>query len=142
MEKNKEIKVIEDEIIIEIMKDHIDLYDELNFHEYNIKDKLEKNSYLYEQYRILYMSELHRLKRIEIAKDKYIGDLYQELKNGDRKLSKVEIEKYFIPADEKAIKWEKLYMRQKIRCDTYQYIADAFKQQSFNMNTYIKNLQL
>jgi hypothetical protein len=141
MEYNN-IAVIEDDIIIEIMKDHPDLYDWLNYNEYNIKDRLENNSFYYEQYRILWLQERNKLKRIQLLKDEYIGNLYQDLKNGDRKLSKVEIEKYFIPSDDKAIKFEKLYMRQKIRCEVFEYIADAFKQQNYAMGNYIKNMQL
>jgi len=139
---DNDIQVIENEVIKEVLNDFPSLYDDLDFNEYTIKDKLEKNAYLYEQFRILWLQEKNKLKRIELLKDKYIGDLYQELKNGDRKLSKVEIERYYIPSDEKAIKFEKLYMRQKIRVETFEALADAFKQQSYNMSTYIKNLQL
>jgi len=139
---DNDIQVIENEVIKEVLNDFPSLYDDLDFNEYTIKDKLEKNAYLYEQFRILWLQEKNKLKRIELLKDKYIGDLYQKLKNGDRKLSKVEIERYYIPSNEKAIKFEKLYMRQKTRVETFEALADAFKQQSYNMSTYIKNLQL
>jgi len=137
-----EILVIEDEIIIEIMKDHPDLYDNLNYNEYNIKERLELNAFLYEQYRILALQEKHKLKRIEILKDEYIGNLYTELKYGDLKMTKTEIERYMIPKDEKAIRFQKLYMRQQIRTETFEYIADSFKQQNYAMGNYIKNMQL
>jgi len=137
-----DISVIEDEIIIEIMKDHPQLYDNLNYNEYNIKERLELNAFLYEQYRILGLQEKHKLKRIEILKDEYIGNLYTELKFGDIKMTKTEIERYMIPKDEKAIRFQKLYMRQQIRTETFEYIADSFKQQNFAMANYIKNMQL
>lgn len=137
-----DISVIEDDIIIEIMNDHKDLYDQLNYNEYDIKEKLEKNAYLYQQYRILWLQEKHKLKRIEILKDEYIGNLYSSLKYGNLKLNKTEIERYFIPKDEKALKFEKLYMRQKIRTETFEYISDSFKQQGFNMSTFVKNMMI
>jgi len=138
----KEISVIEDDVIIEVMKNHPDLYNHLTYNEYDIKEKLENNAFYYEQWRILWLQEKHKLKRIEILKDEYIGKLYSDLKYGDLKLSKVEIEKYMIPKDEKAIKYQKLYMRQEIRTETFEYISNAFKQQGFNISTYVKNMQL
>ncbi len=144
METTKEEKIllIEDDIILEIMNDHPELYDQLNYNEYDIKEKLEMNAFLYQQYRILSLECKHKLKRIEILKDEYIGQLYSDLKYGDLKMSKTEIERYMIPKDEKAIKYQKLYMRQQIRTETFEYIADSFKQQNFAMNVYIKNMML
>ena len=136
------ISVNEDKIIAEIMKEHPDLYDQLDFNEFNVKERLEKNAYWYQHYRILYMKELHKLKNIEIARDKYIGDLYKELKNGDRKLTKTEIERYYLPSDKKAIQYMKLSMKYQIRCDVYQYICDAFKSAGYNMSTYVKNMMV
>jgi hypothetical protein len=140
--ENQEISVIENNIIREVLNQFPTLYDDLNFNEYDIKEKLEKNAYLYEQFRVLWLQEKNKLRRIEILRDEYIGKLYQELKNGDRKLTKTEIERYFIPSDEKAIKYEKLYMKQKIRTETFEALVESFKTQSWNMSTFIKNMQL
>jgi hypothetical protein len=140
--ENQEISVIENNIIREVLDQFPALYDDLNFNEYDIKEKLEKNAYLYEQFRVLWLQEKNKLRRIEILRDEYIGKLYQELKNGDRKLTKTEIERYFIPSDESAIKFEKLYMKQKIRTETFEALVESFKTQSWNMSTFIKNMQL
>jgi hypothetical protein len=140
--ENQEISVIENNIIREVLNQFPTLYGDLNFNEYDIKEKLEKNAYLYEQFRVLWLQEKNKLRRIEILRDEYIGKLYQELKNGDRKLTKTEIERYFIPSDEKAIKYEKLYMKQKIRTETFEALVESFKTQSWNMSTFIKNMQL
>jgi len=138
----RDVDVIEDDIIREVMLDHPTLYDQLNYNEYDIKDKLEVNAFLYQQWRILWLQEKHKLKRIEILKDEYIGKLYSDLKWGDIKMTKTEIERYMIPIDQKAIKFEKLYMRQRIRTETFEAVTDSFKQQNFTMGNYIKNLQL
>jgi len=138
----RDVDVIEDDIIREVMLDHPTLYDQLNYNEYDIKDKLEVNAFLYQQWRILWIQEKHKLKRIEILKDEYIGKLYSDLKWGDIKMTKTEIERYMIPKDQKAIKFEKLYMRQRIRTETFEAVTDSFKQQNFTMGNYIKNLQL
>ena len=142
MEDIEEV-INEDEIICQVMLDHPDLWNDLDYNEYTIKDKLEKNPYQYQQYRLLWLKEKHKLKRIEILKDEYIGKLYDNLRfHGDKKLGKQEVERYYIPKDEKAVKFMKLYMRQEIRTGVYEEISNAFKTQGFAMHTYIKNLEL
>ena len=136
------IAINEDEIIKEIMLEYPDIHDALHFDEYNVKEKLEKNQYLYQQYRLLALKESHNLKRIEILMDEYIGQLYDSLKFGDKTLSKTEIEKYYINKDEKVVKFKKMYMRQAIRVETFEAIVKAFDKQTYNMQTYVKNLSL
>ena len=143
MENNTDnIIVVEDDIIKQVMEEHPTLYDDLNYNEYTIKEKLEKQPYYYQQYRLLYIKEKGHLERVKQLRDKYIGELYEELKYGDRKLTKTEIERYFIPKDQKAIKFEKLYMKQKIRVETFEAITKAFEQQGYAMANFIKNMQL
>ena len=142
MDTDKDIAIIEDDIIKRVIEEHPTLYDDLNYNEYTIKDRLEKQPYLYQQYRLLLIKEKGYLERIKQLKDKYIGELYEKLKYGDRKLSKTEIERYFIPKDEKAIQFTKLTMRQQIRVETFEAITKAFEQQGYAMANFIKNMQL
>lgn len=141
LQQKIEGEVNEDEIIKEIMLEYPMLYDMLEFNEFTLKEKLEKNAYWYQQFRVLMIKEKHKLNRIEILKDEYIGKLYHKLRfEGDLKLGKIEVEKYYIPKDEKAIKFMKLYMRQQIRVETFETIKDAFKQQGFNMSVFQKEI--
>lgn len=136
-----EIEVNEDEIIAEINKDYPQIFDMLDFNEYNLKEKLEKNAYWYQDFRNLMLKEKHKLHRIEILRDEYIGKLYHKLRfENDIKLGKVEVEKYYIPKDAKAIKFQKLWMRQSIRVEVFQSFMDSFKQQGFNMNVFQKEI--
>ena len=133
----------EDEVCNEIMRQHDTLFDDLIWDEFNVKEHLEKNPYHYQQYRMLWLIEKNRLHRIETLMEEYIGKLYDEMKyNGDKKLTKTEIERYYIPKDEKVKKFRKLHARQSLRTEVYEYIADSFKQQSFQMNSYVKAMQL
>lgn len=133
----------EDDICIDIMKQHLELWDELEWDEFNLKERLEKNPFQYQQYRMLWLAEKHKARKIEIYMDTYIGQLYDQLKyGGEKKLSKTEIERYYIPKDERAIKFMKAHMRQTIRAEVYEHIAISFKNQGFQMNSYVKALQL
>jgi hypothetical protein len=133
----------EDVVCAEIMKQHPSIYNDLLYDEYNIKEKLEKNPYQYQQFRMLWLSEKHKLRKIEILRDEYVGKLYDRLRyEGSKTLSKVEIERYYIPIDPKVMEFNRLYMKQEMRVDVYGYIAEAFKTQGFTMATYVKNLQI
>ncbi|MCK5015687.1 MAG: hypothetical protein KAS32_01330 [Candidatus Peribacteraceae bacterium] len=141
--KNNFDLISEDAICLEVMNQHLELWDDLQWDEFTLKERLEKNPWQYQQYRMLWLKERHNLKKIEILMDEYIGQLYDELKyDGDKKLSKTEIEKYYIPKDDKVKQFRVRYMRQGIRTDIYGEIAVSFKNQGFEMNSYVKALQL
>ena len=133
----------EDELCLDAMRQHPDLWDNLEWDEFSLKEHLEKNPYHYQQYRMLWLSEKHKLRKIEILMDEYTGNLYDKLKyGGDKKLTKAEIERYYLPKDETVKKFRRAYMRQEIRAEIYEHIAISFKNQGFEMNSYVKALQL
>lgn len=135
--------VSEDEIIKEIMLEHPDLYDMLEFNEYTIKEALEKNAYWYQNFRLLTIQQKRKLTQITMLKDEYIGKLYHSLRfENDISLGKIEVEKYYIPKDEQAIDFQRLVMKQTIRVETYEAITKAFERQGFTMNTFVKNMEL
>ena len=108
-------KVNEDGIIKNIMLEHPDLFEMMDFNEYDIKGKLEKNAWWYQQFRLLTIQEKRKLNRIVTLKDEYIGELYHQLRfENDIQLGKIETEKYFIPKDKKAIHFMTLVMKQSI----------------------------
>lgn len=140
--KTKFELIDEDDICREITFMHPELWDDLQWNEFDLKEKMEKNPFHYQQYRMLWLAEKHKARKIQMLMDEYIGVLYDSLKYGEKKLGKVEIERYYITKDPKAIKFNKAYMRQLIRAEVYEQIAIAFKNQGFAMNAYVKALQL
>ena len=143
LQEKVEQAISEDDIIKEIMLEYPDLYDMLQYNEYTIKEKLEKSSYWYQNFRLLWIKEKRKLNHIEVLRDEYIGKLYHELRfENDIKLGKIEVEKYYIPKDEKAIKFKKLYLRQEIRVETFAAVKDAFDKQGYAMANFIKNMDL
>ena len=136
--------LIDEEVLCaEISKDHPTLYEDLLYDEYNIKERLERNPFLYQQYRMIWLSEKNKLRKISILRDEYIGKLYDDLRyGGNRSLSKQEIEKYYIPVEEKVKQFNRLYAKQELRTEVYQYICECIKTQGFTMAAYVKALQL
>jgi len=142
-DKNNFELIEEDDICLEVMRQHLDLWDDLQWDEFSLKERLEKNPFQYQQYRMLWLAEKHKARKIEILMDEYIGQLYDDLKyKSSKTLSKVEIEKYYIVKDVRAIKFTKAHMRQLIRAEVYEHIAISFKNQGFEMNAYIKTLEV
>ena len=136
------IEINEDEIIKEIMLLYPEIYDLLEYNEFTIKDRLEKNPYYYQQFRLLWIKEKAKLHHIELKMNKYIGELYDELRfENEIKLGKIEVEKYMIPKDDKFIWYKQLYNRQEKRVETYEAIKEAFKQQGFQMGHFVKVIQ-
>jgi hypothetical protein len=141
--KNNFDLIEEDEICREVMLEHPDLFYELDWDEFNLKEKLEKNPYLYQQYRMLWLSQRHKLKKVEILMEEYIGKLYDELRyGGEKSLTKTEIERYYVPKDETVMKFRRAYMRQEIRTEIYEHIANSFKMQGMALSAYVKAMQL
>ncbi len=131
--------ISEDEVCNEIMLQHPTLYDDLVWDEYNIKEKLEKSMFHYAQYRMLWLMEKNKLRKIEIMREEYTGNLYDNLKyKGEKSLNKTEITQFYLCTDEKIKKFNRLYIRQEMRTEVYQYIAESFKTQGFAMANFIK----
>ena len=133
----------ENDVCNEIMKQHPSLFYDLDWDEFSLKEALEKNPFHYQQYGMLWLIEKNKLLKIETMMNDYIGNLYDELKyKSDKKLGKTEIERYYIPKDEKVKKFKMLYIKQQMRTEVYEYIADTFKQRGFALNSYVKAMQL
>jgi len=144
MTKNTEKKtnfdlISESEICNEVMLQHPTLYDDLIWDEYNIKEKLEKSMFHYAQFRMIWLEEKHKLRKVELLRDEYTGKLYDNLKyKGEKTLNKSEIEKYYLFLDVRLQKFNRLYMKQEMRVEVYQYIAESFRAQGYAMANYIK----
>ena len=133
----------EDAIIKKIMLEYPDLYDLLEFNEYTIKEKLEKNAWWFQNFRLLYIREKRKLEQIKIIHDEFVGNLYHQLRfENDITIGKIETEKYYIPKHPKVVEYRKLIMKQMIRVETFEAIKDAFKQQGYNMTQFIKNMEI
>ena len=143
LKEKLELVINENDIIKEIVTEYDMLYDMLNYDEYSIKERLEKNPYWYQQFRLLWIKEKAKLLTIKDLADAYTGRLYHRLRfENTIALGKIEAEKYYIPKDDQYREFQKRVRNQEIRVETFDAIKDAFKQQGFSMNTFVKNLEL
>jgi len=115
----------------------------LDFNEFNIGEKLQMNSFHQENFRLLYIAEKQKLCRLQDNFDERAGQKYDKYKYGNSKdLSKVEIERYYLPKDEELIKLKKIIRLQETRVEFFSAVADSFKSQGFNMRVFMDNLKV
>jgi len=112
--------------------------DELTrFNEFDLADKLKNQSFIAENFRLLYLSERHDLLKIENLFTKVQGERYDHYKhNCEKNLSKTEIEKYYLPKDEKLIKLKVLLDKQAIRCDFFESMWKILDQLAWKMKLF------
>jgi len=140
--KKVQAEIDKDKVISELEAEY-DISDLLNFNEFNIGEKLQWNAYLVEQFRMLYISEKNKLKKLETNFNKIAGEKYDYYKYKDgRDLNKPEIERYYLPSDPELVKMKRIIQLQEARVDFFEALAEAFKSQGFNMKSFLHNLQI
>lgn len=132
---------IEEKIIKELKKEH-PIDEMVKFSEIDIMEKLQKNTDMVVRYREIYYLEKYKLENIEDMYEKLLGKRYEYYRfEDDREWTKVEIEKYCLPADEKVLKMKKVMARQKIRVRFFETAYKAFEKLQWNMKVYSDNLK-
>ncbi|HSH53010.1 MAG TPA: hypothetical protein VK982_14890 [Bacteroidales bacterium] len=71
----------EDKFFSKLMEEY-DITDTLEFNEFNIKERLENNSFYQKHFKLKYLQELSRVQQVKEHLDKKTGEFYDELKNG------------------------------------------------------------
>lgn len=136
-------QINENKILKTLSSKYPEINELMEFNEFNVGEKLEQNAFLQEKFRLLYISEMSKLRRIEENFNKVAGERYDYYKYHDsRDLSKVEIERYYLPSDKELINLKKLIDVQQTITDFYLAVSDTFKSQGFNLKTFVENLKI
>lgn len=131
-----EEQINKDEILNKLMEE-FPVEEMLTYNEFDVIEKLPMNPYYTEQFRLLYLSHLGKLERVEMMLDERMATLYSELKNGEVALTKVEIEKYYIPKDDKVMSLRRTIVKQNIRVGFFETVYKAFDKQGWQMKQFI-----
>ena len=141
---DKTMKLVEDTInkdeILNILSEEYEVLPLLEYNEFDVLEKLAKNPYYFEQFRLVYLSNLGKYERVDLMLEEHIAKLYTELKEGELSLSKTEIEKYYIPKDEKVMKLRRILVQQKIRLGFFESVYKAFQTQGWQMKQFINKM--
>ncbi len=131
-----------EEKILKKLKEKHNIEEMIKFDNFNIQKELQKNAYYIMKYKELYIKEQNILDMIQEKYDELLGKRYHFYRfESDENLTKTEIEKYYLPKDEKIIKMKKLLRRQKIRVDFFDACYKAFEKRQWSMKTFSENLR-
>lgn len=125
--------------IIDELRAEYPVEDLVQFNEFDLQDKLQKNAFIYIQYQDLFYKERAHLEHLFSLKERLVGTLYDKFRfHDERKLDKKEIEKYYIPNDKKMIALEKLIDLQKVRVEFFEVISTAINKMGWDIKNYLE----
>jgi hypothetical protein len=128
----------QNDILKQLYKEY-SVKDLLEYNEYNISDKISNNSYISEQFRLLYLKESQNYKRVEMLYEELVGKKYDHYKyENEKTLTKTEIEKYYLPKNEKIKKMKNLLYKQELRMNFFESVWKALDKQAWLMKLFLK----
>jgi len=131
-----------EEKILRKLKEKHDIESMISFDNLNIQEELQRNPYYIIKYKELYIKEQNLLDEIQSKYDELVGKRYHFYRfESDENLTKAEIEKYYLPKDEKIIKMKKIIRKQKIKVDFFDACYKAFEKRQWAMKTFSDNLR-
>jgi len=136
------VEISEDSILNTLQKDYPEVYDLLDFSEMDLADKLSKNSFHCQHYRLLQLKAENLLVKAEESFAKKQGEEYNKLKFEDsRGLSKVEIEKYYLTNNDDLKLLRRVVAIAKTRVMFFESIVESFKTQNWAMKNVVDLLK-
>ena len=131
----------ESSILAELQREY-DVFDLLSYNEYNALEKIERNPYLAEQFKLLRIREESKKKELEREFERRRGELYHQYRfENEIKLNKTEVEKYYLPQNEELNEMQKQIEEQQIRVEFFEALQEAFKTQGWQLKQYIQSLR-
>lgn len=135
MEKEKQ------EILDKLMEDH-PILDLVQFNDLNVQEKIQENTFMVVKYKDLWQREKAALDELYDKYDLLIGRRYDYYKfEIDKELTKVEIEKYYLPKDNKIRRMKNIIRRQEIIVGFYEICFKAFEKQQWNLKVFYDSLK-
>lgn len=126
-----------EDVILSELQEKFPIENEVSFNEFNIDERLQMNGNLILKYKGLYNETKIKLDRMIEIKEKIVGERYDYYRfNYDRVLTKPEIEKYYLPKDEKIIKCNDLIRKQQIKVDFFEMCYKTLEKVGWNMKTF------
>lgn len=130
---------LNEDVLFGKLEEQYNVYDILMFNEFTIKERLERNAFHFKDFKLKYLQEMAKYEQVKEHLDKKTGEKYQSLKEGSVKLTKTEIEKYYLPMDEDLLKLKALARKQEIRVNYFEAVTEAFDKQGWSMKNFIEN---
>lgn len=133
----------EKDIILNDLKTEWPIEKDVSFNEFNIQEKLQNHAFILMKYQNQYDNEKFKLDKILELKEKLVGDRYHYYRfNYDESLQKAEIEKYYLPKDEKILKINRLIRLQEVRVNFFLICVKILDKMGWNMKNFLESHKL
>lgn len=140
--EEKDFSEKQKEEIIEELKNEWNIYDIVNFNEFNIQDKLREHAFQYARFSEQLNHEKFQLNKLKEMKEVLEGQLYHHYRfEMDETLQKGEIEKYYLPKDPKMRKMNKILRNQEIRVKFFEICTNAIDKVGWNMKNFLETMK-
>jgi hypothetical protein len=125
------------EKILEELKMEHNIEELVSFNDINIQEKIKDNSFLVMKYKELWIKEKVALEELEDKLNILISSRYNHYRfEMDEKLTKQEIEKYYIPGDKKIIQMNKILRKQKVKVDFFEMAWKGLEKMQWNLKVF------
>jgi len=132
----------EKQIIIDKLVAEHDIEKLIQFTDINIQEKIRENALMIVKYRDLYHAELGQLEVLEDKLEALKGKRYHHYRfEYEKELTKVEIERYYLPQDPFILKMNKLIRRQKVKVRFFEMCYKAFEKQQWNLKLFWETIK-
>ena len=113
---------------------------ELSFDNLDLEDKIKNQLTLELKYWDLVQNETYKMDKLDDMMIDARFEVYDSLKfEGERTLTKAEIDDVYLPADKKIKHIKSLIELQKTKLDFFKMCYNSIKQQRWTVQSYIKN---
>ena len=132
---------LKEKIVQELLEDH-NITEMVKFNELNVQEKLEEVTFKIVKYRELYYAEKMKLDELEDKFERLCGKRYDHYRfNFDKELTKVEIEKYYLPKDEIVVQMKRIVRRQEVKTRFFEVCYKGFEKMQWSMKTFSENIR-
>jgi len=126
-----------DAIVNELLQEH-PIDEMVKFDQFNLQEKLRKNTDLVAKYTDLLNKEKADLEYLQEMLEKLYGQRYHHYRfNYEENLDKKEIEKYYLPADPQIIQMKRIIRKQQIRVNFFNLCVKSLDRQYWGIRTFL-----
>ena len=137
MNKQDENKILDDLLV------KYPIEEEVKFSDLDMAEKQKDNTFMVVKYRDLLIREQMEYQRLETLMEKLTGQQYKYYRfNAPEEWTKVEIEKYCLPADKKVLKMKRILRRQDIRVKFFEMCVKGMESQGWRMKGFYESMRM
>jgi len=129
------------EVLEKLIAEH-PIEDMIQFTDINIQEKIKENTRNVVKYNDLYQKELATFDVLVDKLEALMGQRYNFYRfSHEKELSKIEIERYYLPNDVYIKKYKKIIRRQNIKVRFFKLCYQAFDKQSWNLRLFFETIK-